>query len=69
MTVYFEHEGRITATAGLSYIPNCHEIVTIWGKPYNVVDFKHEVEIGLNKTGKKKVIEKIICVVEEETEC
>lgn len=69
MTVSFEHEGKIIANAELSYAPNCHEIVTIWGKLYNIIDFKHEVEIGLKKTGTKKVIEKIICVVEEVTEC
>lgn len=68
MTVSFEYEGKIIANAELSTIPFDTKLV-IWGKRYAINNVRHEVEIGLKKTGTKKVVEKVICEVEEVTEC
>ena len=66
MTVSFEHNEKIIANAELWAIPVYDEVVTIWGNEYRVIDYIHEVEIKQKPSGKKAVIEKIICVVEEE---
>lgn len=61
MTVSFEYCDKIIANAELSKVPLEDESVTIWGKEYSVSIVRHEVEIKQKPSGKKAVIEKIIC--------
>lgn len=61
MTVSFEYNYKMIANAELSKIPLEDESVTIWGKEYSVYMVRHEVEIKQKPSGKKAVIEKIIC--------
>lgn len=63
MIVSFEHCGEIIASANLSLIPNDYEEITIFGVVYEVVDFRHEVEIKRKSSGKKSIVEKNICIV------
>lgn len=60
MTVSFEYNDKIIASAELSLIPNYGDTITIWGKEYEVGDYRQEVEIKQKPSGKKSVIEKII---------
>ena len=60
MTVSFEYNDKIIANAELSLIPQCQDTIKIWGKEYEVGDFRQEVEIKQKPSGKKVVIEKII---------
>lgn len=69
MLVSFEHNGNIIANADLSFIPNCGEVVSIYKNEYAVSGFRHEVKIERReRTMKKKVTEKIICVVDAKEE-
>ena len=61
MTVSFEYNDKIIANADLSKVPLEDESVIIWGKEYSVYIVRHEVEIKQKPSGKKVVIEKIIC--------
>ena len=61
MIVSFEYCDKIIANAELSKVPLEDESVTIWGKEYSVSIVRHEVEIKQKPSGKKAVIEKIIC--------
>lgn len=61
MLVSFEYCDKIIANAELSKVPLEDESVTIWGKEYSVSMIRHEVEIKQKPSGKKAVIEKIIC--------
>lgn len=60
MTVSFEYNDKIIASADLSLIPQYQDTIKIWGKEYEVGDFRQEVEIKQKPSGKKSVIEKII---------
>ena len=68
MTVSFEYNDKIIANADLSKVPLEDESVTIWGKEYSVYIVRHEVEIKQKSSGKKAVIEKIICELTDYTE-
>ena len=46
-------------------IPYNGDTINIWGKEYEVGDYRQEVEIGYKKTGTKKVIEKIIVTLND----
>ena len=61
MTVSFEYNDKIIANAELSIVPAYAEVIRIWDKDYEVFDIRHEVEIKQKTSGKKAVIEKIIC--------
>ena len=63
MTVSFEHCNKIIANAELSIVACYEEQVTIFGVDYEVLDYRHEVEIKIRPSGKKCVVEKIICIV------
>ena len=65
MTVSFEYNDKVIATADLALIPYEDEIVTIWGKEYIAGPVYHYVEIKQKASGKKAVIEKIICELHE----
>ena len=60
MRVCFEYCNKIIANAELSLIPHYQDTIKIWGKEYEVGDFRQEVEIKQKPSGKKSVIEKII---------
>lgn len=60
MLVSFEYCNKIIASAELSLIPQYQDTIKIWGKEYEVGDFRQEVEIKQKPSGKKAVIEKII---------
>ena len=68
MLVSFEYNDNIIANADLSKVPLEDELVTIWGKEYSVYIVRHEVEIKQKPSGKKAVIEKIICELTDYTE-
>ena len=68
MFVSFEYNDKIIANADLSKIPLEDETVTIWDKEYSVYIVRHEVEIKQKPSGKKAVIEKIICELTDYTE-
>lgn len=68
MTVSFEYKNKIIANAELALIPHEDESVTIWGKEYTVGLVYHNVEIKQKASGKKAVIEKIICELREADE-
>lgn len=64
--VSFEHNGNIIANAELSFIPDCGEVVSIYENEYVVSGFRHEVKIERRERSmKKKVTEKIVCVVDD----
>lgn len=63
MLVSFEYCNKIIANAELSVVPSYEEEVTIFGVVYEVLDFRHEVEIKHKPSGKKSVVEKIICTL------
>ena len=63
MTVSFEHCNKIIANAELSIVPSYEEEVIIFGVVYEVLDSRHEVEIKQKPSGKKSVVEKIICTI------
>lgn len=65
MTVSFEYNDKIIANAELSLIPNYGDTITIWGKEYEVGDYRQEVEIKQKPSGKKAVIEKIIVTLDD----
>jgi len=65
MTVSFEYCDKIIANAELSVVPHYDDVVTIWGKNYDVFDIRHEVEIRQKPSGKKSVIEKIIVTLND----
>jgi len=65
MLVSFEYKGKIIANAELSLPVHYDETITIFGKMYTSIDYRHEVEIKMKPSGKKSVVEKIICMVEE----
>lgn len=65
MTVSFEYCNKIIANAELSLIPNYQDTIKIWGKEYEVGDFRQEVEIKQKPSGKKSVIEKIIVTLND----
>lgn len=65
MTVSFEYCGKIIANAELSLIPNYGDTIKIWGKEYEIGDFRQEVEIKQKPSGKKVVIEKIIVTLND----
>ena len=65
MTVSFEYCNKIIANAELSLIPQYQDTIKIWGKEYEVGDFRQEVEIKQKPSGKKAVIEKIIVTLND----
>lgn len=65
MTVSFEYCNKIIANAELSLIPQNQDTIKIWGKEYEVGDFRQEVEIKQKPSGKKVVIEKIIVTLND----
>ena len=65
MTVSFEYCDKIIANAELSLIPNYGDTIKIWGKEYEVGDFRQEVEIKQKPSEKKAVIEKIIVTLND----
>ena len=65
MTVSFEYNDKIIASADLSLIPQYQDTIKIWGKEYEVGDFRQEVEIKQKPSGKKTVIEKIIVTLDD----
>lgn len=65
MTVSFEYCYKIIANAELSLIPNYGDTITVWGKEYEVGDYRQEVEIKQKLSGKKAVIEKIIVTLND----
>jgi hypothetical protein len=65
MTVSFEYCNKIIATAELSLVPNYGDTIKIWGKEYEVGDYRQEVEIKQKPSGKKVVIEKIIVMLND----
>ena len=65
MTVSFEYNDKIIANADLSLIPQYQDTIKIWGKEYEVGDFRQEVEIKQKPSGKKAVIEKIIVTLND----
>lgn len=65
MTVSFEHCNKIIANAELSLIPQYQDTIKIWGKEYEVGDYRQEVEIKQKPSGKKSVIEKIIVMLND----
>ena len=65
MLVSFEYCNKIIANAELSLIPQYQDSIKIWGKEYEVGDFRQEVEIKQKPSGKKTVIEKIIVTLND----
>ena len=65
MTVSFEYCNKIIANAELSIIPYSGDTIKIWGKEYEVGDYRQEVEIKQKPSGKKVVIEKIIVTLND----
>lgn len=65
MTVSFEYNDKIIANAELSLIPQYQNTIKIWGKEYEVGDYRQEVEIKKKPSGKKVVIEKIIVTLDD----
>lgn len=65
MLVSFEYCNKIIANAELSLIPNYRDTIKIWGKEYEVGDYRQEVEIKQKPSGKKAVIEKIIVTLND----
>jgi hypothetical protein len=65
MTVSFEYNDKIIANADLSLIPQYQNTIKIWGKEYEVGDYRQEVEIKQKPSGKKSVIEKIIVTLND----
>ena len=65
MRVCFEYCNKIIANAELSLIPQYQDTIKIWGKEYEVGDFRQEVEIKQKPSGKKAVIEKIIVTLND----
>lgn len=65
MFVSFEYNNKIIANAELSLIPQYQNIIKIWGKEYEVGDYRQEVEIKQKSSGKKLVIEKIIVTLND----
>ena len=65
MTVSFEYNDKIIANAELSMIPYSGDTIMIWGKEYEVGDYRQEVEIKQKPSGKKSVIEKIIVTLND----
>ena len=65
MTVSFEYCNKIIANAELCLIPQYQDTIKIWGKEYEVGDFRQEVEIKQKPSGKKAVIEKIIVTLND----
>jgi hypothetical protein len=65
MLVSFEYNDNIIANADLSLIPQYQNTIKIWGKEYEVGDYRQEVEIKQKPSGKKSVIEKIIVTLNE----
>lgn len=65
MTVSFEYNDKIIANAELSIIPFPGDTIKIWGKEYEVGDYRQEVEIKQKISGKKVVIEKIIVTLND----
>ena len=65
MTVSFEYNNKIIANADLALIPREDESVKIWGKEYDVGLVYHDVEIKQKVSGKKAVIERIVCELRE----
>ena len=66
MLVSFEYCNKIIANAELSLIPQYQQdTIKIWGKEYEVGDFRLEVEIKQKSSGKKAVIEKIIVTLND----
>lgn len=65
MTISFEYNDKIIASADLSLIPQYQDTIKIWGKEYEVGDFRQEVEIKQKPSGKKAVIEKIIVTLDD----
>ena len=65
MTVSFEYCNKIIANAELSLIPYHGDTIKIWGKEYEVGDYRQEVEIKQKSSGKKAVIEKIIVTLND----
>lgn len=65
MLVSFEYCNKIIANAELSLIPQYQDTIKIWGKEYEVGDFRQEVEIKQKPSGKKVVIEKIIVTLND----
>lgn len=65
MTVSFEYNNKIIANADLALIPREDESVTIWRKEYTVGLVYHEVEIKQKASGRKAVIERIVCELRE----
>ena len=61
MIVSFEYEKKIIANADLNVVPTFLDTVKIWGKEYEVEGSFHEIEIKMKPSGKKSVVEKIIC--------
>ena len=62
MLVSFEYCNKIIANAELSMIPFSGDTIKIWGKEYEVGDYRQE-EIKQKPSGKKSVIEKIIVML------
>jgi hypothetical protein len=65
MLVSFEYCDKIIANAELSLIPQYQDTIKIWGKEYEVGDYRQEVEIKQKPSGKKVVIEKIIVMLND----
>ena len=65
MTISFEYCDKIIANAELSLIPCWGDTIKIWGKEYEVGDYRQEVEIKQKPSGKKAVIEKIIVTLND----
>ena len=65
MTVSFEYCDVIIASAELSLLPRHEDIIKIWGKEYEVKDYRQEVEIKQKLSGKKVVIERIIVMLKK----
>ena len=65
MLVSFEYCDKIIANAELSLIPQYQDTIKIWGKEYEVGDFRQEVEIKQKPSGKESVIEKIIVTLND----
>ncbi len=60
MKVIFRDNGEELVRAEVIELPKVNDVVKIFGKQYKVKEIKHDLDISLKESGKKKVVETFI---------